>query len=399
MKIAIVSCNLHYPWGGMDILCTQTAAAALEQGHEVFTAVSPLVAQHPAVDRLRQAGARIHVRNGFTQFNGRRARWRLAVQHWLRSPHSLLAQLDAFAPDILVLDQGGAFDFLIETGLVQWLRKKQVPFVLICHSNGEEDRLDPTSRATAREIARGAKCFVFLSTHNHRLAEQQLDAPIPNAHRLRNSIDRPLAALPWPDDGLTRFAVVARIESAPKGLDVLVDALALALGDIPGWTVDFIGRGPDEASLHARARDRGIADRLRFCGFQSDIGAIWAQHHLLLLPSRREGCPRVMLEAFACARPVLMTAVGGASDWIKPDVNGFLCPTCEAESLAKTLRTAWSERSRWRTMGEAAHRASRELDPNPGRTLLSLLCSLGSNKTSLPPNSTGSVPLIGSSPK
>ena len=64
MNLAIVSCNLHYPWGGMDKLCTQTAAAALSAGDRVLFAVSSQVAAHPAIANLRTRGAVIPVYGG-----------------------------------------------------------------------------------------------------------------------------------------------------------------------------------------------------------------------------------------------------------------------------------------------------------------------------------------------
>lgn len=383
MNLAIVSCNLHYPWGGMDKLCTQTAAAALAAGDRVLFAVSPQVASHPAVDKLRSAGALIHHRDGFTQFTGRRSRLRSALQYWLRSPRSLFVALEDFAPDLLVLDQGGPFDYLVEMGLMSWLEKRRVPYVLFCHSNAEDDHIPLALRRTAVELATAARAFLFLSTHNRHLAEQQLGVSLPNANLVRNSIDLPLVPLPWPEQSSVRFATIGRIESKHKGLDVLIAALASALGDVPGWTLDLFGRGADEAATLDRARACGLTDRVRMVGYQSDVGAIWTSHHLLLLPSLREGCPRVMLEAFACARPVLMTDVGGASDWLEPGVNGFLAPRCDLDSLTAALHEAWRDRLRWRDMGAAAaRRAALQLDPQPGQTFLVHLRELAARRAS-----------------
>jgi glycosyltransferase involved in cell wall biosynthesis len=203
---------------------------------------------------------------------------------------------------------------------------------------------------------------------------RQLGQAIPQACIVQNPVELPAGAAPaWPDEAEARFAVVARLDSASKGLDLLITALAAALQGIPNWRVDFFGRGPDEAALRAQADACGLAGRVQFCGFQSDVREIWSQHHLLLLPSRREGCSLAMLEALACGRPVLMTDVGGASDWIEAGINGFVCAPGDTEALAQALSRAWEARGRWHAMGQAAgSRAAAKLDPHPGRTLLAL---------------------------
>ncbi|MDD3180118.1 MAG: hypothetical protein PHQ04_07160 [Opitutaceae bacterium] len=132
MRLAFVSTVLSYPWGGADKLWTAAAEAASTDAHAVFVAASPLTVAHTNVRHLATPGVVVHVRDSFTQFNGRRARWRQRVQQWLKSPRSLLAALDAFQPDFIFVNQGGAFDILIEDGLVEWLLAIHFPFALIC---------------------------------------------------------------------------------------------------------------------------------------------------------------------------------------------------------------------------------------------------------------------------
>jgi glycosyltransferase involved in cell wall biosynthesis len=374
MRFAFISSILHSPWGGADKLWTQAAEAAVADRHEVLIAVTAAVAAHPRLQALRAGGAQIHLRDGFTLFNGQRSRLLSHVRRRLRHPRSLLAALDSFAPDFAFVSQGGAFDIAIEHGLVAWFAERKCPFVLICQSNAEDETLSPESRQYAAQIVARARHFVFVSTHNRDLAVRQLGQAIPQACIVQNPVELPAGAAPaWPDEAEARFAVVARLDSASKGLDLLITALAAALQGIPNWRVDFFGRGPDEAALRTQADACGLADRVHFCGFHSDVREIWSQHHLLLLPSRREGCSLAMLEALTCGRAVLMTDVGGASDWIEAGINGFVCLPGDAKALAQTLSRAWEARSRWHAMGaEAGRRATANLDPHPGRTLLAL---------------------------
>ncbi len=72
-------------------------------------------------------------------------------------------------------------------------------------------------------------------------------------------------------------------------------------------------------------------------GYVEDIRSLIHQSHCLVLPSYREGLPRVLLEANAMQCPVITTKVPGCQDIVKDGVNGFLCiPRC-SESLEKAL--------------------------------------------------------------
>jgi glycosyltransferase involved in cell wall biosynthesis len=377
MNFAFVSTVLYYPFGAPDRLWIAAATTALNEGHSVLIAVSPLVAKDARIEKLRAMGAHLHIREGFTQFNGRRARYKQFALRWLRHPRSLMAALDRFLPDYVFVNQGGTFDFLIENGLINWLLKESCPFVLICHGNSEDDQLNPQDQIEANRIITQAKKIGFVSTHNYQLAERQIGQTIANGTLLQCPLELPYdSALPWPEQKVIKFAVVGRIAMQSKGLNVLLEALAESLGDVRGWQVDFFGRGPDCQDLVALMEKLGLADRVQLCGFKSDVREIWADHHLLLMASHREGCSLSMLEALICGRPVLTTLVGGVSDWIEPDINGFICSQSDSTLLAQTLDLAWQSRDRWCLMGKAAAQiAATRLDPHPERRVLSIAAS------------------------
>ena len=377
MKIAFVSTILGYPWGGADVLWTCTAAEALSSTHVVFVAVTPLVAAHHRMAALRQAGALLHERSSHTSHRGKLSRWRQKLLRSIHHPDSLLASLDRFRPDYVLVNQGGTYDFLLEDGLTEWLLATQTRFALISQSNSETDTLTPVARISASVLTERAHRLVFVSHHNRLLAEQQLGRKLENAVIVPNPVQLPFPTpLAWPDDTqVAKFAVVARLEMRDKGLDVLVHSLAATLGHEPDWRLDIYGRGPDGPALQALARQCCVADRIHFQGFNDDLGSIWRDHHMLFLPSRREGCALAMLEAMRCGRPVLATLVGGVSDWIIPGVNGFIAQECNVAALSQAIHAAWMQRSAWSQLGAASHQISLGLDPNPGRTLLSFAAS------------------------
>lgn len=88
-------------------------------------------------------------------------------------------------------------------------------------------------------------------------------------------------------------------------------------------------------------------------GQRSDMPATLHAAHLVVLPSYREGLPKVLLEAAACGRAVVTTDVPGCRDAIDPGVTGVLVPVRNAAALADALKGLINDPARCQTMGDA----------------------------------------------
>ncbi|MEM9801654.1 MAG: glycosyltransferase family 4 protein [Planctomycetota bacterium] len=138
------------------------------------------------------------------------------------------------------------------------------------------------------------------------------------------------------DPGLPLAAVIGLVYAA-KGQDLALEALA-----DPGLEelqILFVGPG-DTAELEERARSLGVDGRVTFTGPRDDVPAILAASDLLLLPSRWEGMPYVVLEAMAASRAVVSTPVDGARDLVENDVTGVLAADASVGAIADALRCA-----------------------------------------------------------
>ena len=101
----------------------------------------------------------------------------------------------------------------------------------------------------------------------------------------------------------------------------------------------IVGHGPLRASLELDARSRGLADRVRFLGWRTDMHHIYCATDVLTLCSSTEGLPNVILEAFAHRRPVVATSVGGVPGLVSDGHTGLLVPPGDAEALTRaTIR-------------------------------------------------------------
>ena len=113
--------------------------------------------------------------------------------------------------------------------------------------------------------------------------------------------------------GNTLELVAAGRLSHEKGFDLLIEAIALAADC--DCRLTLLGDGPLRAELEALARGRGVAERVRFVGFQKNPYPFFAQAHAFVLSSRWDAFPNAVLEALACGTPVIaFPAPGGIGE-------------------------------------------------------------------------------------
>lgn len=83
-------------------------------------------------------------------------------------------------------------------------------------------------------------------------------------------------------------------------------------------------------------RDDGIVE---WWGRRNDMIPVFAQAHIVCLPSYREGLPRVLIEAAACGRAIVTTDAPGCREIVRHGENGLLVPVRDSKALADALRT------------------------------------------------------------
>lgn len=142
--------------------------------------------------------------------------------------------------------------------------------------------------------------------------------------------------------------------SFEKGFDVLLDAIAQLRDE--GVTVDVLiaGDGPEDRRLRTQSEALGLQKSVRFLGFVKEMGPLFAMANLLVLPSRTEGLPLVLLEAMAAEVPVVATNVGQVPEVLVEGRCGLAVPPESAAELSKALRATIEEPGHARRRAELA---------------------------------------------
>lgn len=97
------------------------------------------------------------------------------------------------------------------------------------------------------------------------------------------------------------------------------------------------GQGPEEESLKKHAADLGVADRVHFMGFRTDVKELLNASDLFLFTTLQEGLPRSMMEAMASGLPCIASRIRGNVDLLEDGNGGYLCEPMDADEFAGAI--------------------------------------------------------------
>jgi glycosyltransferase involved in cell wall biosynthesis len=168
--------------------------------------------------------------------------------------------------------------------------------------------------------------------------------------------------LPWPQqfEEEIRFACVGRLYVPAKGQDILLEALAAPAWLSRRWHLTFYGNGSMKDGIERLIDHFGLRGRATIAGWSPNVERIWQENHALVLASRLEGLPLVIVEAMLCGRPVIATNVAGNGEVVEDGITGFLADAPTASSFRAALERFWERRSGLKALGEDAARVIRK---------------------------------------
>ena len=164
------------------------------------------------------------------------------------------------------------------------------------------------------------------------------------------------APIPDPPERPIAIGFVGRL-LADKGVRVLIEAYRLLLARRA--PVRLVLAGPPDPESPTSIPEDEIKGWLAIPGVTwlgqvSDVRDIWAQAHIAVLPSFHEGLPKSLLEAAACARPIVATDIPGCREVAIAGVNALLVPVRDAAALADAIGRLARDEGLRRQLGSAS---------------------------------------------
>jgi len=249
---------------------------------------------------------------------------------WLFGPHPFAA---AFA--FLALARRKRVVLGVRQNSVELYRKrvsgwKRFPALAAVHA------LDGTFRLLGRRAQ--------VTVQGRELGERY-GAPRGNVLELAESVVR-TADIVDPETGgrdatTVDLLTVGRLETEKNPL-LLVDALARLEAAEPGrFHLTWVGRGPLEMEVTHRIHEHGLGDRVTvrsYVPFGPELLDLYRRADLFVHVSLSEGFPKVLIEAYASATPIVATDVGGVRAALDDGAAGLLVPPANLDALVRGIR-------------------------------------------------------------
>jgi glycosyltransferase involved in cell wall biosynthesis len=198
--------------------------------------------------------------------------------------------------------------------------------------------------ASEREMLPRTDLFLFESAYARDVFVAKIGDPGSRARVVHNGVTPAEFEAVATDPQATDLLFVGELRML-KGVDVLIKALGTLVKEGRRVTASIVGDGPDRKTFEATARFVGGADSAIQFLPPMPAREAFAHGRLLVVPSRAESLPYIVLEAAAAGVPLIATRVGGIPEIFGPDA-GQLVPSGDGAALAQAIASALRDPAR-----------------------------------------------------
>ena len=246
---------------------------------------------------------------------------------------------------------------VVRKGLLIWLGQLlRVPVVVHMHSGYFVEFYRDLPSFLQRIITvtfRRADRFIVLGDSWRRFFFENVGLDPKRIRVIFNAVSGPAQYQPLMTLPERRRLVFAGLLIEGKGLSELL----IALAKLTSWHLDVAGNG-DSTPYRRQAELLGIGSQITFHGWlpSADLRRLLAVSHVVVLPSRKEALPMIIIEAMAYGLAVIATSVGAIPDVVTDGVSGLLVPPGNINALTVALATVIDDPDRCVALGAEARR-------------------------------------------
>ena len=269
--------------------------------------------------------------------------------------------IDTFQPRLVVISQGDHNEG-IDWGNAS--KQAGISYVILNQLVKEGWWIDDSLSTRLRDFYLNAAKVFFTCNNNRLLLERQIAAKLNNSAIHYNPlVVSAETVVPYPSyEEYYSLACPGRYTVIHKGQDLLFALMQTKKWRERNLIINLYGDGENKQQLEQLRKYYNL-DNIVIHGYKKDILSMWQSNHGIIMPSRFEGLPIVLLTAMLCARMPIVTNVGGHAELIEHGLSGFIAPFSTVNALDEALESAWQVRQNWQEFGNKAR--ARVLDFMP----------------------------------
>ncbi len=286
---------------------------------------------------------------------------RVAGTNWqatdLRALRAVVREIDDFRPHIV---HGAVFEGVIQAALASVLRPR--PRLVLEEIDLPIDR-SVRGSAYAQLLFQRAHACVAVSDSVAYYMQKVLRLPEERVVVITNGIEdfqtlspeeRAQVRSDWgfrPEHFV--IASVGRMHEHHKRMSDTLAAVQQLSERVPEVRMVLIGDGPDRGLLEARTHELGLTDRVRFLGYQREVGRLLGGADVFASASNRESFGQVIVEGMLAGLPVVTTPIGGPGEIVIPHRTGLFVAVGQPESMAEALWLLYRDPEQRARLGQA----------------------------------------------
>lgn len=361
-SILFVSFTNSAFWSDTEDLWIKTAIYAAKNGHSVSCAIYDWPENRTHINVLENAGCTIinfpnqgRLKRNFIE--------KIQSKIAAKSLKKYLENLSAPGYDSVIVNLTH-FEILAEE-IRDWYQSLS-RYVLLFHDHLESEFFKPNEINILRNWVTQSALSLFVSERCKRYLEDKLNMVILNGDIFINpmSFEIPDLETAYYKGNHFVISMIAPIDIQYNAQDQLIRAIASPKWMQRNFIINLYGTGKDADRLENLIARKGLTKKVFIKEDYNNEKRIIENSNLILHTTHNSGMPKIIFEAMALCRPLLVSKTGDLAKYVINNNNGWIIKDASYDEIDIALEIAWNERNRWEEMGRRSFTILKKNYPN-----------------------------------